>query len=45
MSNYLWSMKRIITVLALLAQMTLLAQNNLTIKAGLEMDYKELDGL
>jgi hypothetical protein len=42
---YLWAMKRIFTVLALLAQMTLLAQNNLTIKAGLEMDYKELDGL
>jgi hypothetical protein len=38
-------MKRITTILALLAQLTLLAQNNLTIKAGLEMDYKELDGL
>jgi hypothetical protein len=34
-------MKRILAVLALLAQLTLLAQNNLTIKAGLEMGYKE----
>jgi hypothetical protein len=38
-------MKRILTTLALLMQLTLLAQNNLTIKAGLEMDFKGFGGL
>jgi len=37
-------MKRILSVLSVLLQLTLFAQNNLTIKAGLEMGYKEYNG-
>ncbi len=33
-------MKRILSILALFVQLTLLAQNNLTIKAGIERDYR-----
>jgi hypothetical protein len=33
-------MKRILSVIAVLVQLTLLAQNNLTIKAGVERDYR-----
>ena len=38
-------MKGILSVLSVLLQLTLLAQSNLSIKAGLEMDYKDFDEL
>jgi hypothetical protein len=37
-------MKRILSVLSVFLQLTLLAQNNLTIKAGWEMGYRESNG-
>jgi hypothetical protein len=38
-------MKRILSVIAVLVQFTLLAQNNLTMKVGLEKDYREFQEL
>jgi hypothetical protein len=38
-------MKRILSVIAVLVQLTLLAQNNLTMKVGLEKDYREFQEL